>query len=149
MHAVFVYQRLDRVVVTFRLDAHDFGQQRANALTHLLIIGHANVSLFVARKLFDRAGNLVRDIVCDQLPVALVVFFNRVAVWNAPQLEQGDHGRVVVHGLGHFFLIRDQAQFFQLGIPRVPQRHQVGTPFLKRGKIFLQEGLGAVAHAFT
>jgi len=72
----------------------------------------------------------------DQLPIALVVFFNRVALRNAPQLAQSGQGRAVIHSLSRFFLVRDQPKFFQLGIPHVPQSHQVGAPFLERGEIF-------------
>ena len=70
-----------------------------------MVVGHTNVGFAVAVELLDRAGNLVGDIVRDQLPIALVIFFNRVAVRNAPQLLQRDQRRRIVHRLRNLFLI--------------------------------------------
>ena len=125
-------QRLDRVVIAFSLDPHQLGQQHADSLAHFLIVGHANVSLAVAVELLDRPRHLVGDVVRNQLPIALVIFLNRVAVRNPPQLSQRDQRRAIVHRLRNFFLVRDQPQFLQLGIPYIPQRHQVGARLLER-----------------
>ena len=50
-----------------------------------------------------------------------------------------------IHRLGDFVLVGDQAQFLELRIPDVPQRHQVGARFLERGEILLQVELGAAS----
>jgi len=86
------------------------------------------VGLAVAFDPLDGAS-LVHDIVHDQLPVALVVFLDGVAFRDTLELcKQRAHG-AVVHRLGDVGA-RDQAQFPQLGVGNVPQRHQIGARFL-------------------
>src|SRR5947209_7392824 len=79
VHAVPVHQRLDRRIVALGFDAHQFGQQLADALLHLADILQQEVRLTVAFHLFDGAG-LVHNVVDDQLAVALVVLLNRLAL---------------------------------------------------------------------
>ena len=86
MHAVSIDQRLNRLVIPLRLDAHEFSKKHANSLPHLLIVGDTNIGFAISRELFDRARNFVGNVVRDQLAIAFVVFFNCVALWDAPQL---------------------------------------------------------------
>ena len=120
MHAVFLHQRPDRVVIALRLNPHQLRQQHAHALPHLLVIRDPHISLAVALKLFNRSRYLRRNIVRNHLPVAFMVLLNGVATRNAPQLSERDHRRIVVHRFRHFLLIRNQPQLLQLRIPHVP-----------------------------
>ena len=90
----------------------------------------------------DGTGYAVADVSCAiELAVAQVVLFDGVAARYAAQLgKYGQAGRSYM-AFAYFLLVRDQAEFFKLGVPGVPERHQIGAGLFEGGKILLQVGL--------
>src|SRR5262245_21349867 len=148
MHAVLVDQRLDGVVVAFGLDPHQLAQQHTGTLAHLLVILHPDVRLAVLRDLLD-AASLVLDVVGDEGAITRVILLNGRTSRDAAQLRERNPRGVVVHRPRDGFLIGNQAQFLQLRIPHVPERHQVCPRFFERGEVLLQVRLGASLEAIA
>ena len=90
---------LRRGVIALRLDAHEFRQQHAHALAHLVVVLHHQVDLAVALDRLDGAG-LLADVVDDELRPPAVVFLNGVARGDFAQLHQRGARLAVVGGLG-------------------------------------------------
>ena len=80
---------------------------------------------------------LIHDVEAMSCAVALVVLFDRVAFRDLAELRENDARGVVIHDAADI-VRRNDAEFFELRIEDVPERHQVGAGFFERGEIFLE-----------
>ena len=133
MDAIGLEQSLRRGVVALRLDPLDFGEKPAYAFMERHRIRHHVERLAVALAHVDRLC-VRHQPADDHLAIPHVVLFELGALAHPTQLKERSPRVRLVLGTYDVIMIvlRDEAEFDELGVRQEVQRDQVGARLLDR-----------------